>query len=168
MSTQVTASVVSASAAFVVAVIGIVVTHNASKRDRRRQLYGEAVKSAVSWKEMLYRVRRRAEGDEASLVTRFHDLQDTITFHRAWIGSESRSIGRSYDRLVRDVKAKTELLITEAWDAPVRPAPGNAQPGDQHPDVQDDAERFLKDLRAHLSLQPWRRIALWLRSRNYT
>lgn len=167
MSVQVTAAAVSGSVTFVVAVVGAGLTYLASKRDRRRKLYGEAIKAALSWHEMLYRVRRRGTAEEPALISRFHDLQETITFYQGWIGSESRSMERSYSRLVGRVKQKTEHLITAAWMAPIRPVPGNALPADEHPDVHSDAEDFLKDVRSHLSLQPWRKIALMIRSTKY-
>lgn len=33
-----------------------------ARRDRRRNLYSTAYRSAMAWKEMVYRVRRRAGG----------------------------------------------------------------------------------------------------------
>jgi len=144
---------IGATATVLVAVIGALATYFSSKRDRRRVLYSNAVKAAVAWKEQLYRVRRRRAGDDvaAALVQSFHELQDELTYQQAWIGSESKYMGRSYDRLVRGVKTKTEPQITAAWAEEVRALPGNAVDGEVHPDIEALVEAFLKDVRAHLS-----------------
>jgi hypothetical protein len=144
-----------------IAVFGTALTAYAayltSKRERRRVLYSEAVRAAVGWKEMLYRVRRRDIGQERALVDSFHKLQDDITYYQAWIGSESEHMKRSYDILVSGMKGVTQELINAAWSDEIRPAPGNAIPSDSHPDVSGLVDEFLSDVRCHLSPWPWRR-----------
>ena len=157
-------AVLGACATVLVAIIGGLWAYLAAKRERRRVLYSEAVKSAVGWKEMLYRVRRREQGQERELINKFHDLQDELAYHQSWVGSESEHMQRSYDRLVAGVKGRTEPLITAAWAEPVRPVPGNARPGDEHPEVSDLTNTFLVDVRDHLSPWPWRRLKV--RERN--
>jgi|NGEPerStandDraft_6_1074524.scaffolds.fasta_scaffold75278_2 hypothetical protein len=161
----VTAAVIGASATFAVGAITAGAAYLASKRDRRRNLYGEAVKVAVGWKEQLYRVRRRAEGAEREIINDFHRLQDSLAYHQAWIGSDSLYMKRSYDHLVTGVKARTESLITAAWDEPIRPSPGNARSEDSHPAINDLVDDFLSDVRSHLSPWPWRKVAVRWRNR---
>jgi len=140
-------------------------TYSATKRDRRRTLYGEALKAALGWQEMLYRVRRRREEDGPCLVKQFHDLQEQLIYYQGLIGSESRPMEESYRRLVKTVKSGTEPLITQAWSDNVRAMPGNAMKGDQHPEFTQETERFLRDVRSHLSAQPWRKVAPFWRNR---
>lgn len=156
---------IAAAATISVALFTALAAYLASKRERRRVLYSEAVKVAVGWKEMLYRVRRREAGQEPVLINRFHDLQDELAYYQAWIGSDSKYMKRSYDRFVAGVKQKTERLITQAWVDRVRPVPGNAQPGDEHPDLSDLTASFLEDVRSHLSPWPWRKLAAAWRNR---
>lgn len=156
---------VPASVTVAVAILTAWSAYLAGKRDRRRTLYAEAVKAAVVWKEMLYRIRRRGPGEERALIARLHDAQDNITFHEAWIASESRFLARSYGRFVTAVKHRAEPLITGAWAEPLRPAPGNALPEDVHPSIEEHLEAFMGDLRAHLSVQPWRKCAVAYRNR---
>lgn len=158
-------AVIGGLATVCVAIIGVVVTYLASKRERRRQIYGEAVRWALSWEGLLYRIRRRTEDEAGSIIQRFHEVQDQVTYQRAWIASESRYMARSYDRLVEDVKRATEDLIREAWSGRVRPVPGNALPDDKHPNLSDATDRFMRDVRSHLSPMPWRRVAVWWRNR---
>lgn len=155
-------ALIAALATLLAAVIAASVAYFSSKRDRRRVLYSEATKAALGWKEMLYRVRRRQAGDDAAyaLVARFHETQDSLTYYSTWVASDSKHMARSYRRLVERVKRSTEELIREAWNGPIRPVPGDSLPGDIHPDVDKWAEEFLRDVRSHLSWQPWRKFAV--------
>ena len=154
-----------AAATISVAALSALAAYLATRRDRRRTLYSEAVKAAVAWEEMLYRVRRREAGTERDLVQSFHEIQDQQAYYRAWIGSESQYMKRSYDRLISEVKSTTSDLILEAWDKPVRPLPANALPDDDHPDVDACIDAFLADVRSHLSPWPWRKLAVAWRNR---
>ena len=160
----VTASI-TAGVTLIVAITSLLAAYLSSKRERRRTLYSEAVRSVLGWNEMVYRVRRRGAGQERELIERFHDLQDQLAFYRAWIGSESNIMKRSYDRLVTGVKENTEPLITSAWAADVRAIPGNSLPDDEHPELSDFTDNFLRDVRSHLSPWPWRKIAVRWRNR---
>lgn len=135
------------------------------RRDRQRGLYSEAYRAAMTWREMVYRVRRRGTdtSDERQLVDAFHELQESIDFHEGWIASESLWMGRSYCRLVRAVKDKTSSQIQDAWDEPERRAPARGtMPDDEHPDLKSERDAFLRDVRHHLSLNPlWKLAVVW-------
>jgi hypothetical protein len=149
----------------VVALLSALTAYLASKRERRRVLYSEAVQAIVSWKEMLYRIRRRGEGQDREIIASFHELQDKLSYYEAWIGSESKYMSRSYTRLVSAVKAATIKLIQVAWAEPLRATPGSAVASDVHPDVQKPVDSFLRDVRGHLSPMPGRKIAVAMRNR---
>ena len=74
-----------ASSAIVVAVFTAVFARLSAQRDRRRQMYGEAFRTALEWREMLYRVRRRDNTDEGDrvIVDKFHDLQERLDYYEA-------------------------------------------------------------------------------------
>jgi hypothetical protein len=167
--THVSASALSvavpACATIIVAVLAALAAYLAAKREQRRSLYSEAVKAAVVWEEMLYRVRRRGEGAERDLIERFHELQDNLTFYNAWVGSESKYMSRSYKKLTKGVKDATEGPIKVAWKEPPRAIPGEAVDGDTHPDIDRHVEAFLADVRSHLSPLPWRKLAVVWRNR---
>lgn len=149
-----------AATAIAVASLSALAAYLASKRERRRTLYSEAVKAAVVWEEMLFRVRRRSADQERELVDTFHALQDDLTYHRAWVGSESKYMKHSYDKLTTEVKKATAELITEAWAKPIRPAPGNALPDEVCPELAPYIDAFLCDVRSHLSPWFWRKLAV--------
>lgn len=138
------------------------------RRERERELFGAAYKAAMAWREMLYRVRRRLDGEESdqALIDRFHELQEQIDYHEGWIASESPSMKRSYCRLVKEVKDKTRDPIRHAWQEPERRDPADAVlDGDVHPDLDEVRERFLKDVRQHLSLWLLPKLCVWSRNR---
>jgi hypothetical protein len=126
-----------------------------ARRDRRRKLYSEAYKAAMSWVEMLYRVRRRCEGQDQELIRRFHDVQDEISYYEGWLTTESPALGRSYRRLVAAVREATSPLIQEAWAQPIRAVDQHTRADDGHPSVRAVRRAFLLDAREHLSLRFW-------------
>jgi hypothetical protein len=94
----------------VIAIIAALAAYLASMREQRRNLYSEAIQAVVSWKEMLYRIRRRESGQEREIIDLFHKLQDELSYYESWIVSESKYMSRSYLRLVQDV----ELVLQQA------------------------------------------------------
>jgi hypothetical protein len=160
------APIIAALGTIIVAILSALAAYLANKRERRRRLYGEAIRAAVRWKEMLYRVRRRVKADEPALIQRFHDLQDDLSFYEAWVGAESKYMKASYDRFVASVKGATEELIRDAWATAPRARPTETPLDELHPDLAPLVEAFLKDARSHLSPWPWRKLAVWWRNRS--
>lgn len=144
--------------AALIALVGLIVTtlerRATERRDRRRSLYGGAYRAAVAWHEMLYRVRRRAEGSEQELVDRFHDLQEQFAYYRGWLSSESAALAESYRRLTDAVQDQTREPIREAWDQPPKPPDQQTEPATQVA-LPQEAELFLRDVREHLAWNPW-------------
>lgn len=152
--TELLVPIIAGSATILAATLTACWTTVRGRKDRQRELYGQAYEVAMAWREMVYRVRRRAEGAEAeqALVDRFHQLQEKIDFYQGWIGSESVFMCRSYATLVGEIKNLTQAEINLAWGETVRRTPvGGLLPDDKHPDVSDPSARFLKDARSHVS-----------------
>lgn len=158
-------AIIAGSVAVTVAVIGALAAYLASKRQQRRTTYSEAVRAATSWTELLYRVRRRRRDQGPAIVELFHQAQEGLAYYTAWVGAESEYMARSYRRLVKAVKDETEVEIQQAWIDAVRPVPGDAIPGEHHPDIDEAVGAFLKDVRSHLSPWPWRKLAMVWRNR---
>jgi len=153
-----------ALASVAVAAVSVLSAYFATKRERRRILYGQAVQVILKWNEMVYRVRRRDPSEGRELIHSFHELQESLSYYQAWVASESKYLDRSYMRLVKAVKDECQPLIHAAWSE-VRELPGFTLPGDVHPDPSAEVERFMTDVRSHLSPWPWRRLALAYRNR---
>lgn len=127
----------------------------ADRRDRRRDLYAAGYQAALAWVEMLYRVRRRDPERPYPLAEQFHELQEAIDFHQAWIDGESVAFGRAYRRLVMTVKALTVDEIKKAWKAePCRPEDGFSLEAETHPPIERAKEQFISDLQDHMALNP--------------
>jgi hypothetical protein len=70
---------------------------------------------------------------------------------------------RSYERLVGEEKSATLSHLQDAWDKPGKK--GNADPADTHPVTNQVArDAYLRDVRGHLSLPPWRWIFVAFRN----
>jgi hypothetical protein len=143
-----------AGAILTAAVTGAIVCYQA-RGDRRRSLYSNAYKAAMSWVEMVYRVRRRCDGQEQELVARFHDAQEDIAYHEGWLSTESAALGRSYCTFVAAVREASSPLIQTAWKEPVRALAEHTREADGHPVVRAARDAFLRDVRDHLSVWPW-------------
>jgi len=132
-----------------VAVVGGLSAYAAANRVRRRKIYGDAFRAAMSWVELYYRVRRRSTepGADDAIRQRFHTAQEEINFYVGWIGSESRWMCRSYGTLVTAIKTATETHIQTAWDQPAQMK--TFEP--QQIVTSEAQERFLRDVRAHLA-----------------
>lgn len=152
-----------------VVVLSALIARQSEQRDRRRELYAEAYRAVLEWHEMLYRVRRRSSdpNDVQTLRDRFHGLQERISFYEGWIGSESVYMRHSYCLFVQDVRDRMRPLIEHAWGKATRARRRNGADDDERPDVGGFAEKFLRDVRGHLSWQPWRRIAVVWRHRRW-
>lgn len=160
-STKLAIAVVGILGTLVVALLSAFVGRTLAVRDRRREQYGEAYKTAVEWREMLHRVRRRkTNGDgDADLAQKFHDLHERIAFHEGWIGSESEAMRRAFRTLQTAVRDETREDIQKAWKADATKSTEALEPQPTTVNrAADDA--FLKAVRRHLSWQPWRRVAL--------
>ena len=137
------------------------------QQSRQRDLFSKAYGAAMAWSELLYRVRRRANTDEAefALIARFHELQEQIDYYEGWTASEGAAIGRSDCLFVKAIKEASESLIQESWAVPGRP-PAQASPAAElHPDLRPARERFLADVRHQLSLWVAPRLLVVLRNR---
>ena len=150
--------------------MSLAITAATAKRDRQRNLYGEAYRTAMKWVEMAYRAHHAAPGDEAFLDG-YHKLWEDVRYFQAWMLIESKELGYSYARFTAAVQQTCDTFIEqEAWPnqseerkplivLPVEPTPGNYQP---------ELDRFLRDARDHLSFNPLRRHGMRRRVRART
>lgn len=157
-STWTWAPIAAAAVAAVVAVAGILVSQATTRRDRRRELYADAYRTALALVEMVYRVRRANADNAQALADHFHDLHERLNFHQGWIETESNYMGRAYRRFVLSIRAETAEPLVEAWDdfhAAMREGrprwPATVVVG-MHPDVGIAKRQFLQDVSDHLAL----------------
>lgn len=154
--------VAGAGAALLVALAGRI----SEERNRRRDLYAEAVKTLIAWTEYPFQVRRRTsdEPDELRrLVDRGHDLQEGLAYHETWLAADKAFLGDLYGDVVARVKERTHDPIADAWTGPPRDSPTKMNLGDWWtPDFTEE----LDTLRGAIANRfGWRRLlaALHLR-----
>lgn len=127
-------------------------------RDRRRTFYSEAYMEPLRWVELVYRVRRRTEGQTGELIDRFHAVQERTGFYRSWLATESPALARSYDRFVKTIGDATRPLLQQGWrEEPIPPESG-VQDIAMPSAVERAKESFLDDVAAHLSWNPGARL----------
>ncbi len=131
--------------------------HQDNVRDRQRATYSEAYKAAMGWVEMVYRVRRRSNKEDPTLVELFHARQEAITYFQGWISTESEGMGRAYGAFVTKLRAATGHLLQEAWRQEPKPPWAEGHGEGPHPDCQAASDHFLRQVRLHLSPWPWDR-----------
>jgi hypothetical protein len=116
-STWTWAPLLAAGVAGVFALIGVVASLAANRRDRRRELYAEAFRAALALVEMVYRLRSADPDNARALADHYHQLHEDINFHQEWIESESEEMGRAYRRLLLRIRAETRDPMRDGWSA---------------------------------------------------
>lgn len=144
-----------AGVAGVFALVGIVTNLAATRRDRRRELYAQAYRTALALVEMVYRLRTADPDNARSLADHYHQIHEDINFHQGWIESESEEMGRAYRRLLLRIRAETEDLMRDGWSA-LRQRLAQSSPlplgivSGGHPNVTAAKRQFLADMSAYL------------------
>lgn len=124
-------------------------------RNRRRDIYSQAYRTALEWCEAVHRVRRRAAdgSEDRALVEHFHQLQERIAYYQGWLCIEAADLGRSYQNFLDKVLAECQPLLQEAWSKPGR-EPTEPTPNDERaPELKEAKETYLREVRKHLA--PW-------------
>jgi len=149
-------------------IVTILLTRHFERSSERRALFASAYKSALSWQEMLYRVRRRSPGivEEKILVNRFHDIQEELNYYQGIISSESVYLGRSYKKLVTEIKKQNSELIQKAWASKLRKPQSGTPKNDVSPSTTPAQDDFLKDIRDWLSINIFLKLFVIFRNRH--
>lgn len=93
----------------------------AERRNRRRNLYADALAACMEYKEFPYVIYRRNGEQPAAERTRiseaFREVQKRISHHRAWLKTESQSVASRYEDLVTTLKSVAGEEMKERWKA---------------------------------------------------
>jgi hypothetical protein len=91
------ATVIAAVIAASIALSSVAVAATNGRRDRRRNLYGEAYRTTMSWVEMAYRAYHAPPGDRGFLDS-YHKLWEDLRYFEGWLIFESSELGYSFAR----------------------------------------------------------------------
>jgi hypothetical protein len=93
----------------------------ATRDERLRDGYAEAIRTLVAWREFPYRVLRRSADDAptyATLTDKGHKIQEDLAYWTSWIASDSTRVADAYRSVVRALRGHLIAPIQTAWDAP--------------------------------------------------
>ena len=102
-----------------VSIIGYWQNARAKRQDRQRQLFAEAFRSVMEYREFAYRVRRRPpETDRSAITDALSDVQAQLNLHIATLEIEAPSVARHYTTLVSETRRVVGPQIAAAWEQP--------------------------------------------------
>ena len=162
-------AIIGASTALVTTVFTITISAFFKRQSERRKMYSHAIQAILSWSELLYRIRRSTSesDDQKEIRNLFHQKQEDINYYSSWISSESSVMSRSYRTLVVAVKQKISPLIEDAaQNHDTEKAPLASLTDEEHPDIQKETDKFMRDVRCHLSIWQFPKISVWKRNRD--
>jgi hypothetical protein len=149
------APLVAAGIAGVFALVGILATLVTTRRDRRRELYADAFRTALALVEMVYRVQRADAYNARAVADHYHQIHEDINFHQGWIESESEEMGRAYRRLLLSIRAETRASMREGWgdlrQLLAQQTGKRLGKSGGHPNVTAAKRQFLEDVSDYLS-----------------
>jgi len=93
----------------------------ASRDERLRDGYAEAIRTLVAWREFPYRVLRRAADEPATyalLTDRGHQVQEDFAYWTSWIASDNARVADAYRASARALREHLQGPIQQAWDSP--------------------------------------------------
>lgn len=92
----------------------------ATRDERLRTGYADAIRTLVAWREFPYRVLRKA-ADDASTITgltdRGHKVQEDIAYWTSWIASDSTRVADAYRTSAQALRGHLVAPIQKAWEA---------------------------------------------------
>lgn len=148
---------------FLSSLITFICGRYAAQKDEKREIYARAYKSMIRWKEMVYKVCRRENGEGPKLRSEFHEIQVDAAFYEGWIAGTSPSLSKSYIFSMKGIKQCCDNPIRQAWQY----NGSKSEVGELVDDkgIRDLEMSFIKDIRRQLS--PWLipHINLWVQNR---
>ena len=90
----------------------------AQRRDAHRSSIAAAVSAVMAWKEMPYRIARRVDDDASTkkaLIDEFHEVQQQLSFHCAWMAIFDKTMGDKFSSLVSATRQRSSDHIEAAW-----------------------------------------------------
>jgi hypothetical protein len=158
--------VIAAVVAASVALTSVAVAATNARRDRRRDLYGDAYRTTMSWIEMAYRAYHAPPADREFLEM-YHALWENVRYYEGWLLFESRELGYSFARFKQAVQGVCDPFIEKVWlEGTTEAKPLDQLPVEATPETfENELNWFLRDTREHLSPNPFRRAAMRRRVR---
>lgn len=130
-----------------------------ARRDRRRDVYAQALASVAEYWEYPYVVRRRRHDDLAGERVRISEqlraVQQDLSRHQAWMETEDTAVANAYARLVEVTRSVVGPQISEGWRTPPITSDEQMNISDvTRKGMADAVASFLQAVKDHLALIP--------------
>ena len=144
-----------------VSIVGYWQNARAKRLDRHRQLFAEAFRSIVEYREFAYKVRRRPPGTDRSQITdALSDVQARLNLHMATLDIEAPHVAPVYRALVEQTRQVAGPQIAAGWDSQPTQSDTDLHIGDIYlSGLESFDEAFIRAARSRLSMK-WRRSRL--------
>jgi hypothetical protein len=157
-------TVVAASVAALVTIASLVLNGRRDRKDRHRQLLGNALGEVYAYEEFPFIVRRRQknepEAERARITAELSEVQRRLNLNQALLWIEAPRVALAYGDLVGATRRIAGRAIRRAWDVPGVDADGAVPVEDVDLSAIEPYQRaFLVAASDHLAIAPW-----WLRA----
>lgn len=101
----------------VISIIGFWQTSRAKRQDRQRQLFVDAFRSIMEYREFAYKVQHHTSGtDLSTIINALSKVQAQLDLHIANLNIEAPQIAPYYQELVSETKRVVDSQIVAGWD----------------------------------------------------
>jgi hypothetical protein len=159
--TIITAALAGAGTSF----LGLLYNSIQERRERHRDHFSRALQAVTHYEEFPFVVHRRrasdAEGERIRISTELRAVQADLTYHRAWLMTESPEVGAAYQEVLTELRRVVGTEIHDAWLTPPPATDADMNiPGiaEKLAALGPLKETYLLEVGDHLSLWP-----RWLR-----
>lgn len=156
------AGLITVTGAMIAVALTYGLSQRAARRERQTNAFAEALSAIEDYAEMPYRIRRRdgTPGARHELTEQISKIQSRIAFYQAWLCIETPGVARSYEDLVRAVKAQAGKQMERAWHEPVISEDAKVSLGTAYPRDEINAARSqcIDAMRDALRHRPPRRM----------
>lgn len=145
-----------------VSIVGYWQNARSKRLDRHRQLFAEAFRSVVEYREFAYKVRRRPPGTDRSQITdALSDVQARLNLHMATLDIEAPHVAPVYRALVEQTRQDAGPQIAAGWDSQPTQSDTDLHIGDiDLSGLESFDEAFILAARSRLRMK-WRRSRLY-------
>ena len=153
--------VISALTSATIAFFGYWQTARSKRLDRHRQLFADAYRSVVEYREFPYKIRRRtpetdsAALDRTAITDALSTVQAQLNLHIATLNIETPRIAPHYRQMIAETKKIAGPQIAAAWNhAPPANDTQMHVTDIDYTELQYTDSQFIKAARHYLSIRP--------------
>lgn len=137
-------------------IVGYMLSQAADRRDKRIELYAEALRAVKDLEELPFRITRRADSSgetRAALGAQISDSFVLLGFYRAWTQIDSEVIARAYILLLDQTQREVRPNRQSAWNTSIIRKDSDAHLDERfHTDNKPEWALCIAVIRRELSL----------------